>query len=97
VGGFALGLWGSYRAVFPAKGLHRLTVVFQARAGETTLLVSHGAAPALAMAPMELMAFDLESPGLLAGVALEKGDLVRLTLRRTGPDRYLVVGIEKVR
>src|SRR3970282_1892153 len=44
--GFALGIWGTYRAVYPEKGVHRLTAVFQARAGETAILVRHEAAPA---------------------------------------------------
>ncbi len=49
---FALGIWGSYRAVFPEKGVHRLTAVFQSRVGETAILVGHEAIPAVGMGSM---------------------------------------------
>ena len=93
--GFALGIWGSYRAVYPEKGVHRLTAIFQARAGEATILVGHEAIPALSMGSMELMAFDVESKALLDRAALKPGDRVRLTIRQT-PDRLLVVKLDKV-
>ena len=94
--GFALGIWGTYRAVYPEKGVHRLTVVFQARAGDTAILISHEAIPALSMGSMELMAFDVESKALLDGAGLKRGDRVRLTIRQTA-DRLLVVRIDKLR
>src|SRR3970282_1892154 len=93
--GFALGIWGTYRAVYPEKGVHRLTAVFQARAGDTAILVRHEAAPALSMGSMELMAFDLESKALLDQAGLKPGDRVRLTIRQT-PDRLLVVRIDRL-
>ena len=93
--GFALGIWGTYRAVYPEKGVHRLTAVFQSRAGDTAILVGHEAAPALAMGEMELMAFDLESKTLLDQAGLKPGDRVRLTIRQT-PDRLLVVRIDRL-
>ena len=93
--GFALGIWGTYRAVYPEKGVHRLIAIFQARAGETAILVGHEAAPALAMGSMELMAFDVESKALLDQAGLKAGDRVRLTIRQT-PDRLLVIKIDKL-
>lgn len=95
LGGLALGIWGTYRAVYPEKGVHRLTAVFQARAGETTILVGHEAVPALSMGVMELMSFDVESKAVLDGVPLTAGDRVRLTIRQT-PDRLLVVKIQRI-
>ncbi len=94
--GFAFGIWGTYRAVYPEKGVHRLTAVFQAWAGDTAILVGHEAIPALSMGSMELMAFDVESKALLDQTGLKPGDRVRLTIRQT-PDRLLVVKIDKLR
>ena len=94
--GFALGIWGTYRAVYPEKGVHRLTAVFQARAGDTAILVGHEAIPVLSMGSMELMAFDVESKALLDQAGLEPGDRVRFTIRQTA-DRLLVVKIDKLR
>jgi Cu/Ag efflux protein CusF len=93
--GFALGIWGTYRAVYPEKGVQRLTAVFQARTGDTAILVGHEAVPALSMGSMELMAFDVESKALLDQAGLKPGDRVRLTIRQV-PDRLLVVKIEKL-
>ena len=93
--GFALGIWGTYRAVYPEKGVHRLTAVFQSRAGDTAILVGHEAVPVLSMGSMELMAFDVESKALLDQGGLKPGDRVRLTIRQT-PDRLLVVRIDKL-
>ncbi|MBI2152244.1 MAG: copper-binding protein [Candidatus Rokubacteria bacterium] len=94
--GFALGIWGTYRAVYPEKGVHRLTAVFQSRAGDTAILVGHEAIPALSMGSMELMAFDVESRALVDQAGLKPGDRVRLTIRQTR-DRLLVVKIDKFR
>jgi Cu/Ag efflux protein CusF len=93
--GFALGIWGTYRAVYPEKGVHRLTAVFQARVGDTAILVGHEAIPALSMGSMELMAFDVESKALLDQAGLKLGDRVRFTIRQTA-DRLLVVKIDRL-
>jgi hypothetical protein len=93
--GFALGIWGTYRAVYPEKGVHRLTAVFQSRAGDSAMLVGHEAVPVLSMGSMELMAFDVESKVLLDQAPLKPGDRVRLTIRQT-PDRLLVIKIDKL-
>lgn len=94
--GFALGIWGTYRAVYPEKGVHRLTVVFQSRVGDTAILVGHEAAPALSMGSMDLMAFDVESKALLDQAGLRPGDRVRLTIRQIPPDRLVVVRMDKL-
>ena len=92
--GFAAGIWGSYRAVFPAKGLYRVTGVFQSRAGDTMILVRHDAVSGL-MDEMASMAFFVESKDLLDRAALKPGDRVRFTIRQV-PDRLLVVEIQKI-
>jgi hypothetical protein len=93
--GFAAGIWGSYRAVFPAKGLYRVTGVFESRASETMILVKHDAVPGL-MEEMASMAFFVESRELLDRADLKPGDRVRFTIRQA-PERLLVVEIQKVR
>ncbi|MBI4588310.1 MAG: copper-binding protein [Candidatus Rokubacteria bacterium] len=93
--GFALGIWGSYRAVYPEKGVHRVAAVFQARADDTTILIQHEAAPALAMGSMELMSFDVESKALLDQAGLKPGDRVRLTIRQI-PHGLIVVKIDRI-
>ena len=95
LGGFAAGIWGSYRAVFPAQGLYRISGVLQSRAGDTLIVVGHGAVPGL-MDEMGSMAFFAESKELLDRAQLEPGDRIRLTVRQV-PDRLLVVEIQKVR
>ncbi len=92
---FAAGIWGSYRAVFPAKGLYRVTGVYQSRAGDTMILVRHDAVPGL-MEEMNSMAFFVESKDLLDRADLNPGDRVRFTIRQV-PDRLLVVEIQKIR
>jgi hypothetical protein len=92
---FGAGIWGSYRAVFPGKGLYRVTGVFESRAGETMILVRHDAVPGL-MEEMSSMAFFVESRELLDRAALAPGDRVRFTIRQE-PDRLLVVEIRKIR
>ena len=91
---FAAGIWGTWREVYPGKGLYRVTGVFEARGGETLMLVNHDAAPGL-MDEMSKMAFYAESKALLDGAGLQRGDRVRLTVRQL-PDRYLVVEIKKI-
>ena len=93
--GLAAGIWGSYRAVFPAKGLYRVTGVFQSRAGDTLIIVTHDAVPGL-MEEMGFMAFFVESKAMLDEARLESGDRIRLTVRQV-PDRLLVVEIRKIR
>jgi len=92
---FGAGIWGSYRAVFPGKGLYRVTGVFESRAGETMILLRHDAVPGL-MEEMSSMAFFVESRELLDRAALASGDRVRFTIRQE-PDRLLVVEIRKIR
>jgi Cu/Ag efflux protein CusF len=93
--GFALGIWGTYRAVYPEKGVHRLTAVFQARAGDTAILVGHEAIPTLSMGSMELMAFDVESKAVLDQAGLKPGDRVRLTIRQTAAG-FVVIRLDKI-
>ena len=92
--GFAAGIWGSYREVYPAKGLFRLTGVYEGRGTDTLILVSHDAAPGV-MDEMSKMAFYAETKELLDGAGLRHGDRIRLTVRQL-PDRYLVVEIRKI-
>ena len=92
--GFAAGIWGSYRDVYPGRGLFRVTGVFEGRGSDTLLLVSHDAAPGV-MDEMSKMAFYAETKEMLDGAGLRRGDRVRLTVRQL-PDRYLVVEIRKI-
>ena len=93
--GFAAGIWGSYRELFPARGLYRVTGVFEDRWGETMILVKHEAVPGL-MEEMDSMAFFAESKELLDRAALHRGDRARFTIRQL-PDRLLVIEIQKIR
>lgn len=92
--GFAAGIWGSYREVYPGHGLVRITGVFEGRGGDTLILVSHDAAPGV-MDEMSRMAFYAETKAMLDGAELRRGDRVRLTVRQQS-DRYLVVEIRKI-
>jgi hypothetical protein len=92
--GFAAGIWGSYREVYPGKGLFRVTGVFEGRGGDTLILVSHDAAPGV-MDEMSRMAFYAETKEMLDAAGLRRGDRVRLTVSQL-PDRYLVVEIRKI-
>ena len=92
--GFAAGIWGSYRDVYPGRGLFRVTGVFEGRGSDTLLLVSHDAAPGV-MDEMSKMAFYAETKEMLDVAGLRRGDRVRLTVRQL-PDRYLVVEIRKI-
>jgi hypothetical protein len=92
--GFAAGIWGSYREVYPGQGLVRVTGVFEGRGSDTLILVSHDAAPGV-MDEMNKMAFYAKTKDMLDGAGLRRGDRVRLTVRQL-PDRYLVVEIKKV-
>ncbi|MBI2525164.1 MAG: copper-binding protein [Candidatus Rokubacteria bacterium] len=93
--GFAAGIWGSYRAVFPGQGLYRVTGVLEARSGEAMILVKHDAVPGL-MDEMTSMTFMAESRELLDRAGVLPGDRIRLTVRQL-PDRLLVVEIRKLR
>lgn len=93
--GFAAGIWGSYRATFPGRGLYRVTGVFEARGGPTLILIHHDKVPGF-MDEMESMALFAESAELLDGAALRRGDRVRLTVRQEG-ERSVVVEIQKIR
>ena len=92
--GFAAGIWGSYRAVFPGKGLYRVTGVFENRWGDTMILVRHDRVPGL-MDEMTSMAFFAESKELLDRAAIHPGDRVRFTIRQL-PDKLLIVEIQKI-
>ena len=91
---FATGIWGSYRAVFPARDLHRVTGVFESRIGDTMILVRHDKVPGL-MDEMKSMKFIVESRRLLDQAQLRSGDRVRFTLRQT-PDKLLLVEIQRI-
>ena len=93
--GFAAGIWGSYRAVFPGRGLYRVTGVLEARWGDTLILVKHDAVPGL-MDEMTSMAFMVESRELLDRAGVAPGDRIRFTVRQM-PDRLLVVEIQRTR
>jgi len=93
---FAAGIWGTYREAFPAKGLYRVTGVFETRAGETMILVRHDAVPGL-MPEMRSMVFVAESKDLLDKAALHAGDRIRLTVRQRAPDDLIVLEIRKLR
>jgi len=96
--GFAAGIWGSYRQIFPAKGLHRVTGVFQGRAGDTVILVRHDAVTGL-MDEMTSMAFFSDSRDFLDAADLHPGDRIRLTVREAPGerDKLVVVDIVKIR
>ena len=91
---FAAGIWGTWRDIYPGRGLYRVTGIYEARAGDTLMLVNHDAAPGL-MDEMSKMAFYAETKDLLDRAGLSRGDRVRLTVRQL-PDRYLVVEIKKI-
>ena len=94
--GFGAGIWGTYRDSFPARGLHRITGVFESRLGDTMILVKHDGVPGL-MPEMKSMAFVAESRELLDRAALQPGDRIRFTVRRIPDDTLLVVEIRKLR
>src|SRR4029453_9621600 len=96
--GFAAGIWGSYREIFPARGLHRVTGVFQARAGDTLILGRHEAVTGL-MDEMTSMAFFSESREFLDAADLHPGERIRLTVRQAPGegDKLVVVEIMKIR
>jgi hypothetical protein len=81
--------------VFPARGLYRVTGVFEARSGETLMLVKHDVVPGF-MDEMLSMAIFAESPALLDGAGVVRGDRVRLTVRQE-KDRLVAVEILKIR
>lgn len=81
--------------MFPARGLYRVTGVFEARSGDTLMLVKHDVVPGF-MDEMLSMALFAESPALLDAAGLERGDRVRLTVRQE-KDRLVAVEILKIR
>ena len=93
--GFAAGIWGSYRAAFPGRGLYRVSGVFEARGGPDLILVRHEKVPGF-MDEMESMALFAESAEWLDAADLRRGDRLRLTVRPE-KDRLVVVEIQKVR
>jgi hypothetical protein len=93
---FAAGIWGTYRAIFPAQGLHRVTGTFQARAGDTLMLVRHDPVAGL-MDEMTSMAVFAESRALLDAADLHPGDRIRLTVREVPGERDKLVAVEIVK
>jgi hypothetical protein len=81
--------------VFPARGLYRVTGVFEARSGATLMLVKHDVVPGF-MDEMLSMAIFAESPALLDAAGLVRGDRMRLTVRQE-KDRLVAVEILKIR
>jgi hypothetical protein len=92
--GFAAGIWGSYRAVFPAPGLYRVTGVFESRAGDLLMIVRHEAVTGL-MDEMSSMVFAAESKDQLDRARLERGDRIRLTVRQAQSE-LVVVDIQRL-
>jgi len=92
--GFAAGIWGTYRAVFPGRGLYRVSGIFQARIGDTSILVEHDALPGL-MDEMGAMALSVDSKDVLDRARLTRGDHLRLTLRAAGGG-WRIVDLEKL-
>jgi Cu/Ag efflux protein CusF len=92
--GFAAGIWGSYRAAFPAPGLYRVTGVFETRAGERLIIVRHDAVAGL-MDEMSSMVFTVASGDLLDRARLERGDRIRLTVKQAGAE-LVAVDIQKI-
>jgi hypothetical protein len=72
-----------------------VTGVFEARGGPTLILIRHDKVPGF-MDEMDSMALFAESPALLDGVELARGDRVRVTVRQE-KDRLVVVEIQKIR
>jgi hypothetical protein len=93
--GFAAGIWGSYRAAFPGRGLYRVTGIFEARGPDALMLVKHDAVPGF-MDEMQSMALYAETPALLDAADLRRGDRVRLTVRQER-DRLIAVEIQRMR
>ena len=92
--GLGVGVWGTFRAVFPEKGVYRATGVYKDRWGETMILVQHEPVPGL-METMEMMSFFTESKELIDNAKIEKGDRIRFTIRQV-PGKLLVTKIEKI-
>ena len=72
-----------------------MTGVFEARGGPTLILIRHDKVPGF-MDEMDSMALIAESPALLDGAALARGDRLRVTVRQE-KDRLVVVEIQKIR
>jgi Copper binding periplasmic protein CusF len=94
VGAFAAGVWASYRAAFPERGLYRVVGSLQARHGEAGILIRHESVPGL-MDEMDLMSLDVESRDLLERAAVQPGDRVRVTVRQF-PGRLVVTEIQRL-
>lgn len=87
---FAVALWAT--VIRPPAYEVRGEVV--ARPASNLILVRHDAAPALGMAPMELMAV-FSDPALLDAASIKAGDRARLAVRRKG-DELTLLRIEKL-
>jgi hypothetical protein len=72
-----------------------VTGVFEARSGDSLMLVKHDVLPGF-MDEMQLMAVFADSPERLTAAGLTRGDRVRLTVRQE-KDRLVAVEILKIR
>ena len=72
-----------------------MTGVFEARSGDSLMLVKHDVVPGF-MDEMQLMAVVADSPERLTAAGLTRGDRVRLTVRQE-KDRLVAVEILKIR
>lgn len=72
-----------------------MTGVFEARAGDTLMVVRHDAVAGF-MDEMQSMAIYAESPALLERAELARGDRVWLTVRQE-KDRLVAIEIQKIR
>lgn len=90
VGG-GLGIWGTVLR----GAVHEVTGTYVERVGAAVILVRHDAVPALAMKPMELMAFPLASPALLDRAGPARGDRVRLNVRQA-PEGLVVTRLDRL-
>lgn len=69
--------------------------MFEARASATLIVVRHDRVPGF-MDEMRSMAVFAESPALVDGAELRRGDRVQLTVRQE-KDRLVAVEIQKIR
>jgi hypothetical protein len=72
-----------------------VTGVFEARSGDSLMLVKHDVVPGF-MDEMQSMAVFADSPERLTAAGLTRGDRVRLTVRQE-KDRLVAVEILKIR
>ncbi len=93
--GFGAGIWGSYRAIFPARDLYRMTAVVDSVSLDSRLVLAGHEAVSGLMEPMSSMALEAESRALLERADLHPGDRVRFTLRQR-PGALVIVDVQKI-